>query len=469
MRPYFVRVGQRWQHLWIAGSGPPLLLLHGSPNRALAQKPLIESLAQSHLVIAPDTPGNGYSDPLPAGASQPKDFAAAALALLDALRVNRFAVYGHHSGAVMAAELAIAAPQRVCGVACDGYPLWSSEEVEELGDDFLNHFPAQPSGAHLAELWSFLIDQNLFFPWYQRKANRSVRFDLNDSDRLHARATALIDAGASYPQTMRIALKADGEARLRALADTATPALLLTDVNDVLASHQQRLPQLRNITPSRADGPEDRNRQLLAFFDICKIPPQREGLYLPETERRYVQPRSANLAADEWLYVEVPRNATSVWLHDLGESHRRGPASNVRLDLPGHGFSTAAWPGSREGAAALVAETLETLGRRPADATGRGLGRQIAETFAGTTPSNLPATLMPDLTPSWEGAHLLRAWHYCRYRSQYPQWQQRGIDQRRAADMPNAEVLQQQTVDLLRAGAATLNAVSAENAKGAKG
>ena len=71
---------------------------------------------------------------------------------------------------------------------------------------------------------------------------------------------------------------------------------------------------------------------------------------------------------------------------------------------------------------------------------------------------------MPDLSPGWEGAHLLRAWHYCRYRSQYPQWQDRGIDARRAVDMPSAEVLQQQTVDLLRAGANTLNAVSAENA-----
>ena len=464
MRPYFVRVGQRWQHLWVAGSGAPLLLIHSSPNRALTLRPLIEHLANSYLVIAPDNPGNGYSDPLPAYASQTKDYAAAALALMDALHVDRFAVYGQHSGAVIAAELACAAPARVCGVVCEGYPLWTTEEVTELGQEFLGQFPPEPSGAHLAKLWSFLIDQSLYFPSYQRKASHSVKIDLNDDQRLHAGACALLDTGANYEPTMRIALKEDGEARLQALSSTQTPALLLTDVSDVLANHHPRYPTLKKLTPSRCDGLEDRRRQLQAFFDLCQVPLQSEGLYLPEAERRYVRPRAASLGADEWIYVEVPRNATSVWLHDLGESHRRGPTSNVRMDLPGHGYSTAPWPGSREAAVALVAETLETLGRRPADATGRGLGRQIAEAFAGTTPSKRPTSAMPDLTPSWEGAHLLRAWHYCRYRSQYPQWQQRSSDQRRAADMPSAEVLQQQTIDLLRAGADTLNAVSAEDA-----
>ncbi|MFK7915050.1 MAG: hypothetical protein AB8B93_14135 [Pseudomonadales bacterium] len=55
-----------------------------------------------------------------------------------------------------------------------------------------------------------------------------------------------------------------------------------------------------------------------------------------------------------------------------------------------------------------------------------------------------------------------RAWHFCRYRTQYPQWSQRQAGQRTPLTMPSAAILHEQTIDLLRAGADTLNKISAQ-------
>src|SRR5437763_12454483 len=45
----------------MAGSGEPLLLIHGLGGTRRTWRHLIDSLAETHLVIAPDLPGHGYS------------------------------------------------------------------------------------------------------------------------------------------------------------------------------------------------------------------------------------------------------------------------------------------------------------------------------------------------------------------------------------------------------------------------
>ncbi len=57
--------GTRQVHYRRAGKGPPVLLAHQSPTSGREHIPLIEYLAKDFTVIAPDTPGNGQSDPLP--------------------------------------------------------------------------------------------------------------------------------------------------------------------------------------------------------------------------------------------------------------------------------------------------------------------------------------------------------------------------------------------------------------------
>jgi pimeloyl-ACP methyl ester carboxylesterase len=94
------------------GVGPPLVFVHGLsgswPNW-LEQLPVF---AAEHRVIALDLPGFGHS-PMPAERITISGYARLLDRLCDALAIDAAAVVGNSMGGFIAAELAIAFPQRV--------------------------------------------------------------------------------------------------------------------------------------------------------------------------------------------------------------------------------------------------------------------------------------------------------------------------------------------------------------------
>jgi pimeloyl-ACP methyl ester carboxylesterase len=96
-----------------AGSGPALLLLHGIGNSCHTWAGVIDRLAESHTVIAPDLLGHGDSDK-PRG-----DYSIAAYAngmrdLLTVLDIEQVTVVGHSLGGGIALQFAYQFPER-CG------------------------------------------------------------------------------------------------------------------------------------------------------------------------------------------------------------------------------------------------------------------------------------------------------------------------------------------------------------------
>ena len=90
-----------------AGSGEPLLLIHGIGSTWRAWKPILERLVKRHEVLAVDLPGFGYSAALPS--TPPLTIAALADALeraLDAVGWDRPHVAGNSLGGWLALELA---------------------------------------------------------------------------------------------------------------------------------------------------------------------------------------------------------------------------------------------------------------------------------------------------------------------------------------------------------------------------
>jgi len=94
------------------GSGRPLLLVPGIPAIASDWAPLAERLARSRRVIAYDNRGSGASGVTPAPYSCVQ-LAADAVALLDALEIERADVFGMSLGGMIAQELALGWPDRV--------------------------------------------------------------------------------------------------------------------------------------------------------------------------------------------------------------------------------------------------------------------------------------------------------------------------------------------------------------------
>lgn len=99
--------GLRW-HLQCAGSGPVLLLLHGTGSATHSWRGLLPLLAQHFTVIAPDLPGHGHTglDPGRRALTLP-GMAAAVSALLGRLGADPEIAVGHSAGAAVALRMAL--------------------------------------------------------------------------------------------------------------------------------------------------------------------------------------------------------------------------------------------------------------------------------------------------------------------------------------------------------------------------
>ena len=97
-----------------AGSGLPMLLLHGFTGTARLWSAQIEAWSASHRVIAPDLLGHGGSEATPDPAVYALDRQADSLAdLLALLEATPATVVGYSMGARLALALAIEHPGSV--------------------------------------------------------------------------------------------------------------------------------------------------------------------------------------------------------------------------------------------------------------------------------------------------------------------------------------------------------------------
>jgi haloacetate dehalogenase len=122
-----------------AGSGPPVLLLHGFPETHLMWRDIAPRLAETHTVVCADLRGYGRSG-CPKGtpdhaAYSKRALAADMLVLMNQLGISRFAVVGHDRGGRVAQRMALDAPDRVDALAVlDVIPV---KDVWDRADDRL--------------------------------------------------------------------------------------------------------------------------------------------------------------------------------------------------------------------------------------------------------------------------------------------------------------------------------------------
>jgi len=97
----------------IAGSGPPLLLVHGLFEDSLTWRKVIPRLARTHTVIAPDLFGHGESDAPRHADYSPGGHADVLRDLLEVLGHHRVTIVGHSLGGGIAMSFAYCYPARV--------------------------------------------------------------------------------------------------------------------------------------------------------------------------------------------------------------------------------------------------------------------------------------------------------------------------------------------------------------------
>jgi pimeloyl-ACP methyl ester carboxylesterase len=107
----FVDTGRLRMHVAEAGTGEPLLMLHGWPQHWYEWRFQIPPLAEHYRVICPDLRGFGWSDAPPDGYEK-ENMASDIVALLDALGLDEVRLVAHDWGGWIGFILCLRHPER---------------------------------------------------------------------------------------------------------------------------------------------------------------------------------------------------------------------------------------------------------------------------------------------------------------------------------------------------------------------
>ena len=261
----FADCGDRQIHIRRCGPPPgtaaadrtPLVLIHQASGSSRMMVPLMRVLGRDRPVLAPDLPGNGDSDPPAVRQEAMTDFAGSIGQALDALGLASCALYGFHAGAGVAAELAIARPDRVKAVILDSLGLYDPAEAETFVRDYVPAIDRHPHGLHLMATWHYVRDTYLFWPWHKTDADHARAVGLPPLDDLHAKVIEVLKSLDHFGDLYKAAFRHDKPARLPLIQ---APTLVAAGRTNSQAHH---VPTIASLVPG--------SEQLLT-----------EGIYTPE-------------------------------------------------------------------------------------------------------------------------------------------------------------------------------------------
>lgn len=442
-------------HYRVAGSGPPLFLLHPSPLSSAFMEPLMLRLAGRATLVAPDTPGFGGSDAISADAPPGLDpYVAAMIGLRRALGLQRVAVYGSATGAQIAIEWAKADPDAVAGVVLDNAASFTPAERDRIMDGYFPDVTPAEDGAHLARAWRTAHDATMFFPWQHAVADHRVADGVAPAEAIDVTARGYLAAGPGYQNAYRAAFRNE---RAERVLPIRVPVLVMRWQGSILKRWTDRFDDFTwgdNVVMARCGPTVDARWSCLEAHlapVLPKCPTDADALRLDTGAVRY-----ADTEFGQVRYQPPPDDEPdpgNVVLAGLGESidslAGRKTARNAWLfDLPGHGGTEI--PQALDVASCIraIGQALEVAGPRRLTLAGAGVGARLAEGVAAgdnrlrAVPIPLFAYrgALPDLTPEVSGSHHWRAWHWLR---------RQFLD--RDTPPPNPDRLTRRLLDLLHA------------------
>jgi pimeloyl-ACP methyl ester carboxylesterase len=446
VRKGYVRVEERLVHYRIAGSGPPVVLLHDSPRSSAMHEPLLGRLGRTLTAIALDTPGYGRSTPLaPDPVPDIPRFADALAATLAALGLPACPVYGFHTSSKIAIACAVRHPRRVRLLVCDGLNLPRGGADESFISRYMAPYVVREDGSHLAATWSRARDLHRFFPWFEHRPESRLRIGLPDPQSMHAYVLDMLRAGPHYATAYASAMRFDA---LPWVPRLTVPAVFMCREDDPLYPFLDVLPPhlpAQSRIERLSSDPEAWAARLEALLGAAAG---------PEHAPAPPDPLADASAPEARGYVSTPTGQLHAWR--LGATGQRpavvlpelpgtAPAVAARLtelaaerpawtfDLPGQGESGPLPRAAVGDFADALAACLDALELQAVDVTSIFTSSPIALALATRRPDlvqqltcrGMPLLAArerrraaqldaPDVTPRWDGAHLTTLWHRLR-------------------------------------------------------
>jgi pimeloyl-ACP methyl ester carboxylesterase len=154
MKKGYAEVPDGQIHYRFAGTGENLIMLHQTPTSSDEYSRLIPILAEQFNVVAMDTPGYGHSY-VPSSEMGIPDYAQNVLHLMDVMGIEKTHLFGHHTGAIIAVELATSHPEKVNKLVLSGCPGWDEKtRMEHLNHRAYQHVVLDEEGEFLTRKWA---------------------------------------------------------------------------------------------------------------------------------------------------------------------------------------------------------------------------------------------------------------------------------------------------------------------------
>jgi pimeloyl-ACP methyl ester carboxylesterase len=153
MRRVFLDTLEGQIHYRESGSGKPVLLLHQTPRSSDEYLEVLPIIGERYWAIAMDTIGFGDSYK-PRKKCGIEDYAEGVITLLNSLKISKASLVGHHTGGVIAIEVAASYPERVDKLILSGVPYIDKEErLKRKGKKVIDSYELKTDGSHLLDLW----------------------------------------------------------------------------------------------------------------------------------------------------------------------------------------------------------------------------------------------------------------------------------------------------------------------------
>ncbi len=447
----FVSVDGRRVHYRRVGEGPPLVMLHGSPGNSEMMLHEMAACAPHFTCIALDTPGFGDSDALAGDELTVSDLAHATADAMAALGLPPCLLFGTHTGAAIALELGARRPERASGLILDAVPLFTPAEIEEIFRDFFVPLVVDPLGGHFISTWMRFRDQFTWFPWLSRNVTRLNPVDRPTPAEIDHWVMMYYRSCKSYIPAYRAACYY-GPFAYDAVQAVQLPAVFMASAEDMLFSHLDRLPALKEgqrIERLSYDPPA-KYAAIARFSDELSS----EASPVPKAGTRLVGRDPAVQfidTPDGQVYIRCygdPTKPAVFLLHDAPGTglaldataqSLRSTAWIIVPDLPGNGESEA--PRSEapviEASARAISAIADALALKRFTIAATGCGCAVAARFAALNDPRLNAVLLedvpvpdeataiaiaPDIALSATGAHWIEAWLTVRDSQIYKPW-----------------------------------------------
>jgi pimeloyl-ACP methyl ester carboxylesterase len=442
-------------HYRRAGSGPPLIMMHPSPNSSAGMVGAINAFSDTFTCLAFDTPGYGISDDIVDDPDMLWGYADALAKFLDGLGVEKTFVYGAATGAQVGIQFARKYPNRVHVLLLDGNGDFTGDL--DIAPGYFQDVTPVRDGSHLIRIWDMCRQLGVFFPWQSMRGQDRVNADVGAPEGIQRAVNDYLRAGPNYKKAYYQAMLVEKWEHTR---QVTVPVFLARNQTSVLFKYTDALiakglPD--NFTILNLDGRTRYPMQMTALKGwignrtvAAPKPSPADTSNTARMQNMYFKARGGFLRARVNL---TGKGRPILGLHDPAGSSLLvenilapwiGRRPVIALDLPGNGESDNVIDPANITSAAyaeIVNEVLAGAGIDQVDVIGRYSGGPVAMEmsfqkpalvkhlalsgigmYEGDEQQSLLANYTPSIAPQWDGSHLATAWAMMRDQGLYWPW-----------------------------------------------